>query len=150
MKADAHPLGTIFGLPQQLMAPLFQRPYVWEKGRQWEPLWEDIRGVAEALYRGNEEIKPHFLGAIVLDQQLVPQLVPVPHVSTRFIIDGQQGLAYGSCSRRRASASRTSAGGAARTWAARVSASSLAVSGSASTSGTASTASATSCARTSV
>ncbi len=146
MKADAYPLSTIFGLPQQLMAPLFQRPYVWEKGRQWEPLWEDIRGVAEELHAGNEQIKPHFLGAIVLDQQLVP----VPHVSTRFIIDGQQGLAYGSCSRRRASASRTSAGGAARTWAARVSASSLAVSGSASTSGTASTASATSCARTSV
>lgn len=89
MKADAHPLSRIFGLPQQLMAPLFQRPYVWSRDNQWEPLWEDIRGVAEALHAGHEDIKPHFLGAIVLDQQLTP----VHHVPTRFIIDGQQRLA---------------------------------------------------------
>ena len=46
MKAEAYPLNTIFGLPQQLMAPLFQRPYVWEQSRQWEPLWEYIQKVA--------------------------------------------------------------------------------------------------------
>ncbi len=89
MKANVYPLSTIFGLPCQLMAPLFQRPYVWEKDKQWKPLWEDICGVAEALNVGNEATKPHFLGAIVLDQQLMP----MRHIATRFIIDGQQRLA---------------------------------------------------------
>ena len=84
-----YPLSTIFGLPRQLLAPLFQRPYVWERDRQWEPLWEDICGVAEAVHAGTEAIKPHFLGAIVLDQQLMP----MRHIETRFIIDGQQRLA---------------------------------------------------------
>lgn len=28
----------IFSLPQQLVVPLFQRPYVWEQEEQWVPL----------------------------------------------------------------------------------------------------------------
>ena len=27
--------------------PPFQRPYVWNQDDQWEPLWEDVRNVAE-------------------------------------------------------------------------------------------------------
>ena len=27
--------------------PPFQRPYVWSQDDQWEPLWEDVRNVAE-------------------------------------------------------------------------------------------------------
>lgn len=27
--------------------PTFQRPYVWTHEDQWEPLWEDVRIVAE-------------------------------------------------------------------------------------------------------
>jgi len=89
MNADAHPLSTVFGLPRQLTAPLFQRPYVWVKDKQWEPLWEDIRTMAEALERGRTDVRPHFLGAIVLDQVLSP----LGKVETRSIIDGQQRLA---------------------------------------------------------
>jgi len=38
MKADAYDLWKVFGFERQLMAPLFQRPYVWSKERQskWE------------------------------------------------------------------------------------------------------------------
>ena len=49
------------------MVPLFQRPYVWERGRQWQPLWDDVVAVADRLLR-NQGGRAHFLGAIVLDQ----------------------------------------------------------------------------------
>ena len=77
--------------------PPFQRPYVWTQDDQWEPLWEDVRSVAENYLEelkrsGNDEIEaeqrtsPHFLGAVVLKQV---------RTSTRYIdqqevIDGQQ------------------------------------------------------------
>lgn len=93
MKADAHELYKVFGFERQLFAPLFQRPYVWKRAEQWEPLWNDIRGLAERLIACNEqedadEVKPHFLGAVVLDQFRVPTGKP----DARSIIDGQQRL----------------------------------------------------------
>ena len=88
MKADPHDIKTVFGLERQLFAPLFQRPYVWQEKQQWEPLWGDIRKVAAELLAGNEDCKPHFLGAVVLDQMKVPIGKP----DRRSIIDGQQRL----------------------------------------------------------
>lgn len=88
MKADPYEIKTIFGFERQLFAPLFQRPYVWKKKEQWEPLWQDVRRVTEELLSGNEECKPHFLGAVVLDQIKVPIGKP----DARSIIDGQQRL----------------------------------------------------------
>ena len=89
MKADAYELGIVFGYNRQLFAPLFQRPYVWEKERQWKPFWNDTRAVAERLLRDPEDLRPHFLGAIVLEQLKVPVGKP----DSRSIIDGQQRLA---------------------------------------------------------
>ena len=77
--------------------PPFQRPYVWSQDDQWEPLWEDVRNVAEnyleALERsGNDAVEaeqqtsPHFLGAVVLKQ--VP--VATKDIGQREVIDGQQ------------------------------------------------------------
>jgi hypothetical protein len=88
MKADAYDLRKVLGIDRQLFAPLFQRPYVWDRERQWEPLWNDIRSIAELLFQGNASIKPHFLGAVVLDQLRVP----VGRPDARQIIDGQQRL----------------------------------------------------------
>lgn len=90
MKADTVDLATIFGQPVRYLVPMFQRPYVWERETEWEPLWDDIRAVLE---RQTDETPandnmPHFLGAIVLDQVLTP----VGMVSKRYIIDGQQRL----------------------------------------------------------
>jgi hypothetical protein len=76
----------IFYNPQRLLVPLFQRPYVWNKERQWEPLWQDVKRVAERLLDGIES--NHFLGAVVL-QQLPNEL---GSLSSRSIIDGQQRL----------------------------------------------------------
>ncbi len=58
---------VIFNQPQRLVVPLFQRPYVWSKETQWEPLWDDIRTVAERQWlRPMDRLAPHFLGAVVL------------------------------------------------------------------------------------
>jgi len=88
MKAGPYDVQDVFGMHQQLFAPLFQRPYVWQKEKQWEPLWDDIRKVAEELLVGNEDCKPHFLGAVVLEQMKVTIGKP----DRRSIIDGQQRL----------------------------------------------------------
>ena len=77
--------------------PPFQRPYVWSQDDQWEPLWEDVRNVAENYLEelersGNNGVEaeqktsPHFLGAVVLKQ------VPTAgkDIDQREVIDGQQ------------------------------------------------------------
>jgi hypothetical protein len=86
--SDPYDIKTVFGFERQLFAPLFQRPYVWKEKDQWEPLWQDVRRVAEELLAGNHGCKPHFLGAVVLDQMRVPLGKP----DARSIIDGQQRL----------------------------------------------------------
>lgn len=89
MKAEGLTPLQILQQPQRLMIPLFQRPYVWGKEAQWEPLWDDIIRMAEALRPNlNAPPKPHFLGAIVLQQRNV-SIQSVPH---RWVIDGQQRL----------------------------------------------------------
>lgn len=72
------------------VVPLFQRPYVWSREAQWEPLWEDIRNVADQLLESEAAaaVPPHFLGAIVLDQQWGP----AGYIGVRHVIDGQQRL----------------------------------------------------------
>ncbi|MEU0478550.1 DUF262 domain-containing protein [Streptosporangium sp. NPDC006013] len=94
MKADTHTPAEIFGRDIRYLVPLFQRPYVWTKDDQWKPLWEDVRAVAEQVLEGKssaygaQEIPPHFLGAVVLEQQWSPSMfIPV-----RNVIDGQQRL----------------------------------------------------------
>jgi hypothetical protein len=87
MYTGTHSMKVIFEKDQRLVVPLFQRPYVWSKEPQWEPLWEDIRNVAERNLR-NDTAKPHFMGAVVLDQ--IRQ--PIGRVDSRLVIDGQQRL----------------------------------------------------------
>ena len=87
MKVDALSIGQIFGQDRRLVVPLFQRPYVWKREEQWEPLWEDIRRLADRVFAG-ETPRPHFLGAIVLEQRSVP----TGHLETRMVVDGQQRL----------------------------------------------------------
>nr|WP_255533090.1 DUF262 domain-containing protein [Nocardia sp. XZ_19_231] len=78
----------IFSLPQTLVVPLFQRPYVWDQVEQWEPLWNDIRRLTELRLRDPYSTATHFLGAVVVQAQ-DGQLGSL-QVSN--IIDGQQRL----------------------------------------------------------
>lgn len=77
----------IFFSPQRLVVPLFQRPYVWSQERQWQPLWDDVRRVAER-FDSSGQATSHFLGAIVLQQQ--PS--EIGNLTVRTVIDGQQRL----------------------------------------------------------
>ena len=90
MKADTLDLQAVFYKPIRYRVPMFQRPYVWEQKRQWEPLWEDMRDLAERLLDGSplNDDTPHFIGAVVLEQ--VPQ--PLIKLESRTVIDGQQRL----------------------------------------------------------
>jgi hypothetical protein len=90
VKADTLDLATIFGKTVRYNVPLFQRPYVWRREKQWEPLWEDIQAVADRLLDetdDNDNIA-HFLGAVVLEQ--TPN--PAGKLESRNVIDGQQRL----------------------------------------------------------
>lgn len=77
----------IFNQPQRLLVPLFQRPYVWTQDGQWQPLWEDVSGLANQLLETGKAT-PHFLGAIVI-QQLPNE---IGSMTARIVIDGQQRL----------------------------------------------------------
>lgn len=80
---------AIFNMPQRLLVPLFQRPYVWNEEKQWEPLWRDVERVANHLLEiPRATPQPHFLGAVVFQQ--IPN--PAGDFQTRTIIDGQQRL----------------------------------------------------------
>lgn len=78
----------VFFLPQHLVVPLFQRPYVWEKEEQWEPLWQDVKRMAEMRLTDPHSTARHFLGAVVL-QASDPV---VGTVQSWNLIDGQQRL----------------------------------------------------------
>lgn len=79
----------VFNMPQRLVVPLFQRPYVWNEENQWEPLWNDVIRVAERLlHEPRSRQQPHFLGAVVLQQLQNPTGL----MQERTIIDGQQRL----------------------------------------------------------
>lgn len=77
----------VFFSPQKLLVPLFQRPYVWNRESQWQPLWSDVTRVAERIEKSGTSAT-HFLGAVVLQQQLNE----IGSLSTRTVIDGQQRL----------------------------------------------------------
>lgn len=79
----------VFMLPQRLVVPLFQRPYVWNEESQWEPLWNDVARIADRLLkRPQDKHQPHFLGAVVLQRTQNP----VGKMPAWTIIDGQQRL----------------------------------------------------------
>jgi hypothetical protein len=85
-------VSTVFGNPRRYVIPLFQRPYVWSRESQWEPLWEDIVERADlelnAKSSKDRESPPHFLGAIVIQQRRTYGDELLAHD----VIDGQQRL----------------------------------------------------------
>lgn len=88
MKATAVSLIALFETKMQLEVPLFQRQYVWQQEKHWEPLWEDIARKFTDYLDGRKNAPIHFLGAMVLDQKQTP----ATHVAKRQVIDGQQRL----------------------------------------------------------
>ncbi|UJP10116.1 DUF262 domain-containing protein [Microbacterium sp. KUDC0406] len=87
MKTDVVKPQGIFFNPVRMVVPLFQRPYVWSKETQWEPLWQDIVRLIEVIEH-HDPAATHFLGAIVIQQ--VP--VGLGSLPAWNVIDGQQRL----------------------------------------------------------
>ncbi|MBB5188318.1 hypothetical protein HNQ57_002597 [Zhongshania antarctica] len=85
MDAKARDLNQIFDGTISFQIPLFQRPYVWEEEKNWEPLWEDIQVLLDQHLR-KKRSRGHFLGAVVLEQMKNV----AGSISTHQVIDGQQ------------------------------------------------------------
>lgn len=73
MRAQVSSPSALFDARVCYEIPTFQRPYVWDRDDQWEPLWRDIRRTAEAVLASPDdtpadELASHFLGAVVLKQ----------------------------------------------------------------------------------
>lgn len=88
MKATAVSLLALFETKMQLEVPLFQRQYIWQREKHWEPLWEDVARKFADYLDGRKDAPVHFLGAMVLDLKQTP----ATHVGKRQVIDGQQRL----------------------------------------------------------
>ncbi len=88
MEVRILPLENIFALQVQFRVPLYQRPYVWDRDRQWVPLWEDVASLAEGYLNDGARLAHHFLGAVVVRRR--PR--PVGTLDVREVIDGQQRL----------------------------------------------------------
>jgi hypothetical protein len=82
-------LSAVFSGERRYAIPLFQRPYVWTRELQWEPLWEDILGCTEREESAPSTEPPvHFLGAIVIQQRRSWG----DEILAHDVIDGQQRL----------------------------------------------------------
>lgn len=88
MKTDLTTPQGIFGMPQHLTVPIYQRPYVWSEDEQWAPLWADIRRVAERRIEAPGSPVSHFLGAVVTQDAAAGPI----GVQEFEIVDGQQRL----------------------------------------------------------
>ena len=87
MKAEAKLVRELFEGEQCLVVPVFQRPYVWDRVKNWEPLWADVISMSESFAAGHTA-EPHFLGAVVLDSTDKD----AADISVLQVIDGQQRI----------------------------------------------------------
>ncbi len=98
MEAGKHNIKQLFQKDVRYIIPTFQRPYVWNQEKQWEPLWDDVRNIAEEYAErlaeennhavAEEQAGVHFLGAIVLQQEPTA----TAEIDRRNVIDGQQRM----------------------------------------------------------
>ncbi|SEU33217.1 DUF262 domain-containing protein [Stigmatella erecta] len=95
MQVQKTTIESLFTHERRYVIPLFQRSYVWTEENQWSPLWDDLREFAEReleiIKSGKspeQQWRPHFLGAIVLQ----PRAVSGDHLPELDVIDGQQRL----------------------------------------------------------
>ncbi len=50
----------LFDRQRRYVVPLFQRPYVWNRDEQWQPLWDDIEEKTVSILEQRSPY-PHFL-----------------------------------------------------------------------------------------
>jgi uncharacterized protein with ParB-like and HNH nuclease domain len=89
MKAGPVEIGTLLQNRNRFCVPIYQRHYVWNREKQWEPFWQDIRTKAIERLAGRERRFSHFMGAVVLESRAKPSVKQVPSFQ---VVDGQQRL----------------------------------------------------------
>ncbi len=89
MKAAPIEIGTLLQNRNRYCVPIYQRHYVWDREKQWEPFWQDIRTKAIERLACRERRFSHFMGAIVLESRGKPSVKQVPSFQ---VVDGQQRL----------------------------------------------------------
>ncbi|MGW0517134.1 DUF262 domain-containing protein [Crossiella sp. NPDC003009] len=94
MDANAKTPEDLFGMHIRYVIPPFQRPYVWEEEKQWQPLWEDVARTAELVLDVLDDrnavsaVPAHFFGAVVLQHVATG----TGFIKSCNVIDGQQRL----------------------------------------------------------
>lgn len=89
MKAGPIEIGRLLQNRQRFCVPIYQRHYVWNRQKQWEPFWNDIRTKAIECLAGRERRFSHFMGAVVLEARGV---FSAARVLSFQVVDGQQRL----------------------------------------------------------
>lgn len=89
MKAGPIEIGRLLQNKQRFCVPIYQRHYVWNRAKQWEPFWNDIRTKAIECLAGRERRFSHFMGAVVLETRGGFSAGRVPAFQ---VVDGQQRL----------------------------------------------------------
>lgn len=87
MQPTRQTVHQVFDISRRLVVPLYQRAYVWEKEKHWEPFFQDIRTQARNCFYQIDG-PGHFLGPIVTQTEMVSG-GGHPRYN---IIDGQQRL----------------------------------------------------------
>ena len=89
MNARPIELGILLQNRNRYCVPIYQRHYVWNKDKQWEPFWHDIRTKAIERLSKREQRFSHFMGAVVLESRGKNSAIQVPSFQ---VVDGQQRL----------------------------------------------------------
>ncbi len=89
MKAGPVVVGQMLQGKYRYCVPIYQRHFVWNREKQWEPFWNDIRTKAIERLAGREQHFLHFMGAIVLEPRGGFSVRQVPAFQ---VVDGQQRL----------------------------------------------------------
>lgn len=89
MKAGPIVIGQLLQSRHRFCVPIYQRHYVWNRQKQWEPFWNDIRTKAIERLAGRERRFSHFMGAVVLEARGGFSARRVPSFQ---VVDGQQRL----------------------------------------------------------
>ena len=98
MEPRKHSLSELFDGKLVYVVPNYQRLYVWSQEDQWDPLWSDVRDIADGLIASapgtalsgdrSDEADVHFLGAVVFKIS-----GSTPDLARQYrVIDGQQRL----------------------------------------------------------
>ena len=89
MKAGPVTVRQLLENRQRFCVPIYQRHYVWQRDKQWEPFWNDVRTKAIERLNGRERRFSHFMGAVVLEAR---GAVSSRQVTSFQVVDGQQRL----------------------------------------------------------